>query len=142
MIAGLMGNPIEQEGSTASDVQSTATSTPTALPTNTMGHPGPKARVTSTVRLGDPRLLELGTKWRGLGIGDQFNQVHHFASPKFSGKRERLEKFIEWREVREIRDENAQTLWRALDVARRVQDGQEFTAALKEAWTAFPTVTR
>lgn len=126
-IAELMGKATGQTG---------------ALPTNALGRQAPKARAAPTTRLSDPRLAELESRWRDLGIGPQFHQVHHFASNKFSGKRERLDKFIAWCDVREIRDENAQTLRRALDVARRVKDGQQFREALEQAWAAHPIITR
>jgi hypothetical protein len=99
-------------------------------------------RVTPVTRIGNPTLAELESRWNDLGIAPQFHQVHHFASPKFSGKREHLERFIKWCEGREIRDENAQTLARALDVARRVEGGRDLEAALEEAWAVFPIVTR
>ena len=90
-----------------------------------------------------PQIAELEAKWRSLGITSEFHRVHHFSrNPPFSGKRETLAKFIEWCEPREIRDENAQTLARALDVARRVGAGQPLGTALGEAWQAFPIVTR
>jgi hypothetical protein len=141
-IAGLMGKVVGQGGSTESGAQRTSASIPTALPTNALGHQAPEARVAPTRRFNNPRLAELESRWRDLGIGSQFHQVHHFASPKFSGKRASLDRFIAWCDVREIRAENAQTLERALNVACRVKDGQDFKEALKQAWAAHPIVTR
>jgi hypothetical protein len=139
-IARLMGNAIGQV--TENGIQRTSASIPTALPTDALGHQAPETRVAPTMRLNDPRLAELESRWSDLGMGPQFYRVHHFASHKFSGKRVSLDKFIAWCEGREIRDENAQTLERALDVARRVKDGQDFKQALGQAWAAHPIVTR
>jgi len=141
-IAGLIGRAIGQGGSTESGVQRTSASRPTALPTIALGHPAPETRVEPKMRFSDPRLAELESRWRDLGIGPQFHQVHHFASHKFSGKRERLDRFIAWCDGREIRDENARTLERALEVACRVKDGQDFEEALEQAWAAHPVVRR
>jgi hypothetical protein len=141
-IAGLIGKAIGQGGSTKSGVQRTSASTPTALRTNALAHQAPETRVAPTMRFRDPRLAQFESRWRDLGISSQFHQVHHFASHKFSGKRERLDSFIAWCDGREIRDENGQTLERALDVARRMEDGQDFKEALEQAWAAHPIVTR
>jgi hypothetical protein len=137
-----MDKAIGQGGSTERGVQRTSASIPTALLSSALGHQAPEMRVAPTTRFSDPRLAELESRCRDLGIGPQFHQVHHFASHKFSGKRERLDTFIAWCDGREIRDENAQTLERALDVACRVKDGQDFGEALEQAWTAYPIVTR
>jgi hypothetical protein len=105
-------------------------------------HQAPQTRVAPTMRFRDPRLAELESRWRDLGIGPQFHHVHHFASHKFSGKHVHLDRFIAWCNGRGIRDENAQTLERALDVACRVNDGQDFKEALEQAWASHPIVTR
>jgi hypothetical protein len=141
-IAGLMGRAIGQGGSTESGVQRTSTSIPVALPTNALDHRTPETCMTPKKRFSDPRLAEIEFRWRDLGICHQFHQVHHFASHKFSGKRERLDRFIAWCDGHDIRDENAQTLERALVVARRVKDGQDFKEALEQAWAAHKIVTR
>lgn len=141
-IAELMGSTIGRRGSAETGFQGCSASIPTALPTNALGHQVPETRVAPTKRFRDPRLAELEFGWRELGIGPLFHQVHHSSSPKFSDKHERLDKFIAWCNVREIREQNTQTLERALDVARRVKDGQHFKEALKQAWAAYPIVTK
>jgi hypothetical protein len=88
------------------------------------------------------RLHELESRWLSLRIDPEFYRVHHFSDPTFSGRRETLSGYIGWCDAREIRSENAQTLKRALDAARRVEGGQPLDAALKDAWAAFPVVTR
>jgi len=90
----------------------------------------------------NPSLAELEAEWRSQGIVADFWRVHHFIDPRFSGKHETLERYIRWCEPREIRDENEQTLKRALDVAKRVKAGQPLDAALNQGWAAFPVVTR
>jgi hypothetical protein len=112
------------------------------LPTIASDHQAPETHVAPTKRISDPRLAELESKWRYLRIGPQFHQAHHFASNKFSGKRASLDRFVAWCDGREIRAENDQTLTRALDVACRVKEGEDFNKALEQAWTAHPIVTR
>jgi hypothetical protein len=141
-IIRLMGCSGAQEYSTESGVQSTATSTPSELPTSVRGRQSPQAHAAPIVSISNPRLSELATRWTALGIVHEFHRVHHFASRKFSGKRESMRKFIEWCDAREIKAENAQTVERALYVARLVEDGQEFMTALKGAWDVYPIVTR
>jgi hypothetical protein len=141
-IAGLMGKVIGQGGRTESGVQRPSTSLPTALPTNVLGRQAPERRVAPTKRFSDPRLAELESRWRDLGIGPQFHRVHHFANHKFSGKHESLVGFIRWCGSHEIKDENAQTLERALNVACQVKNGQDFQEALEQAWAAHPIFKR
>jgi hypothetical protein len=140
-ISGLTGNAIGQRGSTESGVQRTSASIPTGLPTNTLSHQALETRVAQTER--NPRLSELGSTWRDLGIGHQFPQVHHFARPEFVREPPGLDRFIRHcSKAYEIRDENAQTLERALNVARRMKDGQNFNEALEQAWATHPIITR
>ena len=141
-MAGLMGSATEQDGSSIIGAQSTFASTSSASPRNALGHKAPEARVTSTTHRGRGRLAELESKWRTLRIDHQFRKVHHFSSDKFSSQPASLEVFIAWCDSRDIKDENAQTLERGLDVARRVEGGQAFKEALREAWAEYPIVTR
>ncbi len=88
-------------------------------------------------------LAELGAEWWSLGIAAEFWRVHHFRDPKFSGKHVSLETHIKHcRKQREIGIENAETLKRGLDVAKRVKAGQPLHTALNDAWAAFPVLTR
>jgi hypothetical protein len=141
-IAGLMGGATEQDGGSTIGAQSIFASTSAASPRNASGRKAPKAPVTSTTHRGRGRLAELELKWRTLRIDHQFRKVHHFSSDKFSSQPASLEVFIAWCDGRDIKDENVQTLERGLDVARRVEGGQDFDQALKEAWAEYPIVTR
>ena len=100
------------------------------------------ANSTPGKRPGNPSLRELEAQWVSRCIVSEFHRVHHFSDPRFSGKRETLSGFIAWCDPREIRSENAQTLKRAFDVARRMEEGQPLNAALKDAWATFPVVRR
>jgi hypothetical protein len=141
-IAELIGKPFREAGGAVSGDQRTSASMPTALPRNGLIAQSSVTPGVPAMRFNNPRLAELDSRWRDLGIGSQFHKVHHFESQKFSGKSIPLDEFIAWCDVRAIRAENAQTLERALCVARLVADGHDFKEALKKAWTAHPTVTR
>lgn len=97
---------------------------------------------TPKARTNNYRLIELEEIWSELQITSHFHLIHHFSSQKFHGKRESLKHFIRWCNSREIRHENAQTLTRALEVARRVKAGQSLAEAVRDAWTVYPIVSR
>lgn len=141
-IAALLDNVLESGSSAESGSQSNSASIPAASSVEKLGYRVQEIREAPMMRISNPRLAELDSAWRDLGIGSQFRQVHHFASPKFSGKGDSLDRFIAWCDVREIKAENAQTILRALDTARRVKNGQAFDEALRQAWAAHPIVTR
>ena len=112
------------------------------VPNSPPMYPCRTRRTTAMSQTRNPRLAELDQKWCALRIAPHFWRVHHFSDPKFSGKRVTLAAFVGWCEPREILGENTQTLARALDVANRVKGGQPLDAALRDAWTAFPVITR
>ncbi len=127
-IAWLMDN------ATARAVQR-AVSITAAMPPQALGGSPIAARPAPTTSSRNLRLAQVERSWRGLGIEPQFHQVHHFAC---SGRRERLGSFLRWCDRHEIKAQNNQTLERALDVARRVEAGQDFSGALVKAWAAYP----
>jgi len=90
----------------------------------------------------NPRLAELDSSWRALGIVSMFERVHHSAHSKFKDKHERMDSFINYCDAREIQAENIQTINRPLDLAGRMKGGKSFEEALRQAWTEYPIVTR
>jgi creatinine amidohydrolase len=120
-----------------SGIQQTSESMLPGAPTRAPGNQPAEALVTSAPRLSNPRLAQLELSWRALGIVPHFHQVHHFTGRR----RESLASFIAYCGGKEIRDENSQTLARALEVARQMMDGEEFNEALEKAWATYPRLT-
>ncbi len=142
MIAELVSNLSGKECRFSTGVPTTVTTSltpPPAIPQVTSTHGDV---VPPRIIGGDARLSELDGKWQLLNIREEFWKVHHFSSPKFSGKPQNLNGFIAYCELRAIGAENVQTIKRALDLARRIQAGDDFEPALAEAWKNFPIVNR
>jgi hypothetical protein len=127
---------------TESDGQRTSNSKPAPLIAGSSVFQSPETCVTPPMRISDPRLAELQSRWQNLGIAHQFYRVHHFSSHKFSGKPESLHGFIAWCDRRDIRRENTRTLERALDLAYRMKTGEGFDEALAQSWAAYPIVRK
>jgi len=87
-------------------------------------------------------LERMKSEWERLGIARQFPNIHHFASDRFASPPCGLRHFYNWCRIREIREENAQTLQRALEVARLVAAGIDFAVACERAWRMYPVVMR
>ena len=77
-----------------------------------------------------------------LGIEQRFPKAHHFSSEKFASPARGLQHFYNWCLYREIKEENSQTLNRALKVARLVDQGMDFETACANAWRTYPIRTR
>lgn len=90
----------------------------------------------------NPRLSVLKTEWENLGITRNFSKVHHSYRVPGSEKRESLNGFIKYCDKTDIKEENSQTLERALNVAFLMKKGDSFEDALEKAWTAYPRVGR
>ena len=136
-IAGLIGAATGRASGVESAVQRTA-SIATAFPPGVLGQKPSTGRAATTMPFRNPRLAQVERSWCDLRIESKFHQVHHFAS---SGRRESLRSFAKWCYSHEIKAQNAQTLERALDVARRVEAGQDFKGAVEKAWAAYPKLT-
>jgi hypothetical protein len=80
--------------------------------------------------------------WESMGIASDFPRVHHFASPKFKTPSCGLERFYNWCVVRDIQEENAQTINRALEVVRLLSAGLGLDEAIRKAWDSYPVRTR
>lgn len=89
------------------------------------------------------RLDFLEAGWRKHAIELQFWEIHHFSNKeKFSGKKEKIHVFVDWCRPRAIALENNQTLERAVEVVRRMDEGMDFQRAQTAAWDCYPIVTR
>jgi hypothetical protein len=140
-IADLIGQPIGQ-ATLRYGVSRSPDSKASTLLSKGLDYQVPAVRRAPAQRFKHPRLAELESRWLELAIGSQFRRVHHFSSPKFSGKGDTLDRFLAWCDVREIKAENDQTVKRALDLASRMEAGRTFEEALRQAWAAYPTVGR
>ena len=87
-------------------------------------------------------LNDMKNQWESLGIQDHFIRVHHFSSNRFKSKPANLDNFYDWCKEREIKDENLQTVNRALKTAALIQQGKNLGLAIDSAWEAYPIVTR
>lgn len=83
-------------------------------------------------------LQTMNKKWEDLNIIDYFVDVHHFSSDEFSSPPSTLTAFVHTCEGKNIRGENVQTIERALEVARYVENGVEPSYAIKTVWADFP----
>lgn len=83
-------------------------------------------------------LQTMNNKWEYLKITNYFVDIHHFSSNEFSSPPSTLATFVSDCEGKNIRGENIQTIERALEVARYVENGVEPSYAIKTVWADFP----
>lgn len=85
-------------------------------------------------------LERMKTVW--IKISSHFPQAHHFSSEKFTTKPPSLERFYEYCSDKEVRGENLQTICRALEISKLVEEGDSIDTAVRSAWMSHPIVTR
>ncbi len=83
-------------------------------------------------------LQTMNNKWEYLNISNYFADIHHFSSDEFSSSPTSLADFVHSCEGKNIRGENIQTIERALELARYVENGVEPSYAIKTVWADFP----
>lgn len=83
-------------------------------------------------------LQTMNKKWQYLNITNYFVDIHHFSSDEFSSPPSTLADFVNYCAGKSIRGENIQTIERALEVARYVENGVEPSYAIKTVWADFP----
>ncbi len=83
-------------------------------------------------------LQTMSNKWQYLNITNFFADIHHFSSDEFSSPPSTLTAFVNHCEGKNIRGENIQTIERALEVARYVENGVEPEYAINMVWADFP----
>jgi len=84
----------------------------------------------------------MNKKWIELNIENYFINVHHFSSEKFKSPPSTLDAFVSYCDGKNIRGQNAQTVERALEVARYVSNGVDPVVAIKSAWESYPLVSK
>ena len=87
-------------------------------------------------------LLQMKKLWEELNFESYFSSIHHFASDKFASPPSSLNAFYDWCKGREIRDENQQTVARAIHAANLNKSGTFISLAIVQAWEKYPLVTR
>ncbi len=80
----------------------------------------------------------MNNKWTELGIEDWFIDVHHFRSKQFSSTSSTLTEFVNYCNNKRLKDQNARTIERALEVARYVKKGIKPSTAIRIAWESYP----
>lgn len=88
------------------------------------------------------QLETMRNKWKRLNIELYFLKVHHFSSKQFKSEPSSLEAFYNHCVSREIKDENLQTINRAIEVTRLYESGISILPAIREAWNNFPLSKR
>ena len=88
------------------------------------------------------QLLAMKKKWESLGIASHFSKAHHFSSAKFKTRPSGMLVFINWCEKREIKDENLQTIQRAMKAANLFEAGKDIDIAIAKAWNEYPVLMR
>jgi len=83
-------------------------------------------------------LQTMNSKWQYLNIAHYFEGIHHFSSDEFSSMPFTLSDFVNDCAGKNIRGENVQTIERALEVARYVENGVEPSYAIKTVWADYP----
>ena len=83
-------------------------------------------------------LQTMNKKWQYLNITNYFVDIHHFSSDEFTSPAFTLTDFVNYCRGKNIRGENVQTIERALEVARYVENGVEPSYAIKTVWADFP----
>lgn len=88
----------------------------------------------SELQIKGVRYSDLRTTWQDLGIVKKFSEVHHL------NKNESLYGFIRYCDGKEIKEQNRQTLDRALSLAYFMKNGDSFKNAKMRAWAAYPKI--
>lgn len=83
-------------------------------------------------------LQTMNNKWEYLNISNYFADIHHFSSDEFSSQPTTLADFVHSCAGKNIRGENIQTIERALELARYVENGVDPSYAIKTVWADFP----
>ena len=79
-------------------------------------------------------------KWESLKIEESFFKVHHFSTDNYANNNASLKSFYNWCRDRNIRQQNLQTLKRALKTATLVEEGHNIDSAIESAWAEFPLI--
>lgn len=85
-------------------------------------------------------LTTMNRKWSELAIEEWFTQVNHFNSSQMKNSASTLKSFVNYCGHIRINGQNAQTIERALEVARYVEKGISPTTAISIAWKTHPLV--
>jgi len=82
----------------------------------------------------------MNNKWTELGIEDWFIDVHHLRLKQVSSTSSTLIAFVNYCGNKRLKGQNAQTIERALEVAKYVKKGIKPSAAIRIAWESYPLV--
>ena len=85
-------------------------------------------------------LTIMNRKWSQLGIEEWFTEVNHVSSFSSKDDSSTLQSFVNYCEHVRIKKQNAQTIDRALEVARYVEKGIAPSTAIRIAWQSYPLV--
>ena len=85
-------------------------------------------------------LTIMNRKWSELDIEEWFTEVNHFSSNQMKSSSSTLKSFVNYCAHIRINGQNAQTIERALEVARYVEKGISPTTAISIAWKTYPLV--
>ncbi len=77
-------------------------------------------------------------KWQYLNLSGYFADIHHFSCAEYASSPTSLADFVNYCSGKNIRGENVQTIERALELARYVENGVEPNYAIKTVWADFP----
>ena len=85
-------------------------------------------------------LTIMNRKWSELNIEEWFTEVNHLSSSRMKSSSSTLESFVNYCDHIRINGQNAQTIERALEVARYVDKGISPTTAINIAWKTYPLI--